>query len=242
VVYRVTHQGNQLALKLLKPNPVEGQENLARFRREMKSMQELRHPNIPFLADFGDFRGMSYLVMELLGSVTLRDRLNQGPLEPAEALEVFKKLVQALAFCHSRGILHRDIKPENVVWGDGERIRLTDFGLARHHNASTLTQEGAIMGTPSYIAPEVCRGERASAASDQYSLGCLAYAMLAGDPPFHGDNALAVVMLHLMEPPPPLTDAPPGLAAIVMRMLEKDPGDRFPDLDSLLKELESLSI
>lgn len=242
VVYRVSENGTQLALKLLKPNPVEGQENLARFRREMISMRELRHPNIPFLADFGEFRGMSFLVMELLGSVTLRARLDQGPLDPPKALEVLKKLVQALSFCHSRGILHRDIKPENVVWGDGERIRLTDFGLARHHNASTLTQEGAIMGTPSYIAPEVCRGERASAASDQYSLGCLAYAMLAGDPPFHGDNALAVVMMHLMEAPPPLTQAPPQLAAIVMKMLEKDPAERYPDLESLLKQLESLQL
>ncbi|MFN8607089.1 MAG: serine/threonine-protein kinase [Vulcanimicrobiota bacterium] len=242
IVYRVeTESGDEFALKLLKPQLVQTPEMLERFRREMKTLRSLKHPNIPYLVDLGEFRGMSYLVMELLGPETLHERLRSGPLAPAEAVKVLRQLGDALWFCHKQGILHRDIKPENVIWGEG-RVRLSDFGLARDSQSQTLTQEGTIMGTPCYMAPEIVQGEGTSPASDQYSLGCLAYHLVAGHPPFEADNPLAVLMGHIEKNPPPLVNVPQPLTEIIFTMLRKRPEQRFRSLEQMLQRLDRLGL
>ena len=242
VVYRVENQhGDAFALKLLKPQQIQSPEMLNRLRREMKTLQTLNHPNIPYLADLGEFRGMSYLVMELLGPTTLLDRLKSGPLAPAEAVKVLRQLADALAFCHKQGILHRDIKPENVMWGEG-RVRLSDFGLARQEGSQTLTQEGTIMGTPCYMAPEIVQGERTSPHTDQYSLGCLAYHLVAGSPPFMADNPMVVLMHHIEKKPPALHGLPQKLTEIILTMLSKRPEQRFRSLEVMIQKLDRLEL
>ncbi|MBX3170971.1 MAG: serine/threonine protein kinase [Candidatus Eremiobacteraeota bacterium] len=242
IVYRVeTEQGDEFALKLLKPQQIHTPEMLDRFRREMKTLRTLNHPNIPYLADLGEFRGMSYLVMELLGPTTLQDRLSGGPLPAPEAVKVLRQLADALSFCHKQGILHRDIKPENVIWGDG-RVRLSDFGLARQAGSQTLTQEGTIMGTPCYMAPEIVQGEGTSAQTDQYSLGCLAYHLVAGAPPFQADNPMVVLMHHIEKNPPPLSNVPQALTEIIFTMLRKRPEHRFRNLEVLIQKLDKLDL
>lgn len=241
VVYKVTNEaGEGLALKLLKPQQMHNVETLERFRREMMTLRDLKHPNIPFLADLGEFRGMSYLVMELLGPTTLLDKLKAGPLPLPQALDVLRQLAGAVAFCHKQGVLHRDIKPENVIWGDGQRVRLTDFGLARHHEAATMTQEGTILGTPCYMAPEIVQGEGTSFASDQYSLGCLAYHLVAGRPPFEADNPMVVLMHHIEKNPPPLANVPQPLCDLIFTMLRKRPEHRLRSVDVLVQRLAKI--
>ena len=242
IVYRVeTEQGDEFALKLLKPQQVHTPEMLDRFRREMKTLRTLNHPNIPYLADLGEFRGMSYLVMELLGPTTLQDRLSSGPLAIPEAVKVLRQLADALFFCHKQGILHRDIKPENVIWGEG-RVRLSDFGLARQAGSQTLTQEGTIMGTPCYMAPEIVQGEGTSTQTDQYSLGCLAYHLVAGQPPFQAENPMVVLMHHIEKNPPPLINVPQPLTEIIFTMLRKRPEHRFRSLEVLIQKLDKLEL
>lgn len=236
VVYRVHYRGEVLALKLLKPQ-VSSHESMARFRRELKVLTRLRHPNIPYLAGFGEYMGMTYLVMELLGSRTLEDELNEGPLSEPRARGVLRQLAHALSVCHEAGVLHRDVKPANVVCECDGRVRLTDFGLARQTDASTLTQEGSILGTPNYMPPEVVQGEPATELSDQYSLGCVAYHLLSGKPPYEGENPVAVLLLHLQGGAVLTADVSPELKAIVERMMAVRPDERFPNMRALLSAL-----
>lgn len=234
VVYRVSSEEGPLALKLLKPEHFRNSEVAPRFRREMKALCRLRHPGIPYLMDYGEWQGMSYLVMELLGPSSLADTLCDGPLAAAQARPILRQICEALAFCHKQGIWHRDIKPENVMWAADGGVRVSDFGLSRPHDASTLTQEGTILGTPAYMAPEIVSGQAADAWSDQYSLGCLAYHMLRGRPPFWGDNPLAVLMQHLTMEPEPLEGE---LADWVSRLMRKAPAERFASMDEALAAL-----
>jgi tRNA A-37 threonylcarbamoyl transferase component Bud32 len=240
VVYRVAAPDGELALKLLKPQSFRGTDVLPRFRREMKSLCRLRHPNIPFLDDFGEYMEMNYLAMELLSPRSLLDSLANGPLNSAETMVVLKQLCEALIFCHRQGILHRDIKPENVVWGQDGTIRLTDFGLARPHDATTLTIEGTLLGTPSYMAPELVQGQPANEQSDQYSLGCLAYHMLSGAPPFSGETALAVLMQHITTEAPALEGVDPKLEAWVRRTMAKSADERFASVAEALTALKGI--
>jgi len=242
VVYRVASQDGDLALKLLKPQHFRDSEVLPRFRREMKALCRLRHASIPFLVDFGEHRGMNYLAMELLSSRSLQDSLKEGPLSPQQALPVIRQIAEALVVCHGQGILHRDIKPENVVWGKDGKVRLTDFGLARPHDASTLTVEGSLLGTPAYMAPEIAQGLPTSPQTDLYSLGCLAYHLCSGAPPFSGESPLAVLMQHLSAEPPPIADCPPGLQAWIDGCLKKTPQERFSSASQALQRLDQTSL
>ncbi|MBS2040190.1 serine/threonine protein kinase [bacterium] len=237
VVYRVQSEDGELALKLMKPQHFRDAEVLPRFRREMTALTRLRHPSIPLLMDFGEARGMNYLVMELLAPRSLLDSLRSGPLPPDQAVPVLKQITEALVVCHGQGILHRDIKPENVVWGLDGKVRLTDFGLARPHDASTLTMEGSLLGTPAYMAPEIVQGYPTSPSSDLYSLGCLAHHVLSGRPPFEGESPLAVLMQHVNSEPPPLDQCPPQLQDWVRRCMAKTPEQRFASSAEALSHL-----
>jgi serine/threonine protein kinase len=236
VVYRVTDSaGEEHALKLLK---VHDGEQLKRFQREMNVLRQLRHPNLPYLVDHGTHSGSPFLVMELLGQKHLGQML---PLPIGQAKAVMLQLLSVLQVCHREGVLHRDIKPANVIWGEKGRVRLTDFGLARYSESSTLTQEGTIMGTPHYMAPEIIQGEPATAAADQYSLGCLFYEMLSGRPPFDADNPMAVLMQHLQESPRPLPNQSPEINEILQRMLAKKAGERYLNLAVAISRLEKIA-
>ena len=225
VVYRVVSpRGETLALKLLK----SGEEIRPRWKREMSALLSLRHDNIPYLADFGEFRGLPYLCMEWVQGRPLSASL--GSLTLAQCLSYLKQLVQVLDYAHQQGILHRDLKPGNVLITPSGQVKLSDFGLARAQDSTLLTAEGTLMGTPAYTAPEIFSGAAASAASDLYSLGCMAFEMLTGRTPFRGDSPLALAVQHIHQPAPDLgelcPECPPSVAAGIQQLLCKTPQQR----------------
>ena len=247
VVYRVTplhdEQAPALALKLLKPEEMRGTQVIPRFRREMAAMVRMKHPNIPYLLDYGEYRGMPYLCMELLQGRSLAEQ--SLPLDARRSREVLLSLTRALSYAHQLGLLHRDVKPGNVVLSDDGVVKLTDFGLARWDDAATLTLEGTLLGTPAYMAPETISGQPASPQSDHYSLACLALEIMTGKPPYAGESPLAVAIQQVQEPPPNVSALVPeldsALAQWLQQMLCKAPEERPPNLEGLLWALESMA-
>jgi len=224
------------ALKLLLRGRDASQTQQRRFARECELIRQLQHPGLIRLLDHGQERGLDWLALELVEGGTLEDLLERDP--PA-VLPALVQVGEALAVAHQRAIVHRDLKPANVLLrADGSPV-VTDFGLARDTELrSSLTSEGQILGTPSYMAPEQFSGEPASPATDVYALGVMAYEALAGRPPFEGDSLVALLHSVSREPPPPLPrSAPAPLAALVLRALSKDPSQRPPDGAAWAQEL-----
>ncbi len=218
-----------------------------RFTQEIRIVAGLHHPHILAVFDSGEAEGVLYYVMPYVSGETLRHRLErerQLPLE--DALCIAEESADALAYAHERGIIHRDIKPENILLSDGH-ASVADFGIARvMQNAADdrLTAVGLIVGTPAYMSPEQATGEReVDGRSDIYSLGCVLFEMLAGEPPFRGQNAQAVVMQHITTEARPLRQIRPSVSpaveAIVMRALAKVPADRFSSAREMVAALRN---
>ncbi len=226
--------GRPVALKFLAPGVASDEDALRRFEREARVAAALQHPHIATVFAFDRSTDRPFIVMELLGGRTLRELLAARPLEPGEALGLARPVAEALAYAHRRGVAHRDIKPENLMF-DGEGvIKITDFGLARAGDASRLTRTGSALGTPSYMAPELLHGSAedgaAATPADVFALGVTLYEMLAGELPFRGRNAMSTLYAIANASPRPLRELRPGVpteaAALVARMLEKDPAAR----------------
>ena len=232
-----------VAVKIIAPHLVQQPKARARFQREAQAVAGLTHPNIVAIYDFVEepkSHGAA-LIMELLRGGSLRQRMADRD-RPAFS-EVALQTCKALEAAHAKGILHRDIKPENIfVCRDGT-LKLMDFGLARLLDAANSTQSGMIVGTISYMAPEQLRGEKLDVRTDLYALGVLLYEYLSGVTPFAADNPGAVLLKHLNEPPPPLRDKLPTLPAeieaIVLKLLAKNPDDRYPSATALREALEN---
>ena len=219
-----------------------------RFEREIETIAGLRHPHILPLHDSGQSDGLMYFVMPFVEGGTLRDRLRrEGPLPLGEALRIAKEIAQALAYAHARGIVHRDIKPANVMLDSGHAV-VSDFGIAFLVAASAedrLTHTGATPGTPAYMSPEqVDEDGVVDARSDLYSLGCLLYEMLAGDPPFTGSSARAILSRKLIDPVPPLrtirVSVPEAVERLTLQCLERTAGDRPRSAAELAERLARL--
>ncbi len=224
----------RVALKLLDPG-LAAAIGPERFLLEIETTAGLHHPHILPLYDSGAAGGLLFYVMPWVEGESLRDRLvreKQLPIE--EALRITREVGDALSYAHSHGIIHRDIKPDNILLESGHAV-VADFGIARAiHTAGgpSLTQTGVAVGTPAYTSPEQCAGARElDGRSDLYSLGCVLYEMLAGQPPFTGPTAESLVFQHLSAPPPPVTQLRPAvpaeIAAVLARALAKNPADRF---------------
>ncbi len=229
-----------VAIKVLSSERGPDAESRERFRREARTAARLTHPNIVPLYGFGEAEGMPYLVMGYVRGESLAARLRrEGRLAVDEARRVLAELAEALDHAHRQGVVHRDVKPDNVVIDDESgRALLTDFGIAKAQGGGgTLTEAGAVIGTPEYMSPEQAGGGEADARADLYSLGALAFAMLAGRPPFDGAGARELILQQLSREPPHLAklrpDVPDDLAAAIMRCLAKDPAARWPDARSL---------
>src|SRR5436305_2423237 len=236
------HLGRDVAIKLLHRRFAQDQEFVERFRREASAAVGIQHPNVVGVFDRGEYDGTYYIAMEYLRGRTLKDVIAQdAPLDQERALDIAVQILRAAGFAHRRGIVHRDFKPQNVIVDEEDRVKVTDFGIARA-GASEITETGSIMGTAQYLSPEQAQGTAAESTSDLYSIGVMLYEMLAGTLPFTGDSAVAVALRHLTEPPPPLRqfrpDIHPELDAVVMRALAKDPRERFQDADSFSAALE----
>lgn len=238
------HLGRDVALKVLHRRFAQDKEFVERFRREASAAAGLQHPNVVSVYDRGQYDGTYYIAMELLRGRTLKDVIAQeAPLDQERAIDITIQILKAAGFGHRRGIIHRDFKPQNVILDDEDRAKVTDFGIARA-GASEITETGSIMGTAQYLSPEQAQGTAAGDSSDLYSIGVMLYEMLTGALPFGGESAVAIALRHLTEPPPPMhpqrPDIHPGLEAVVMQALAKDPAHRFQDADSFIAALEHI--
>ncbi len=221
-VFRASDEqlGREVAIKVVLPAFVSEPQFLQRFLREARVVASLEHPNILPIYDFGEQDGLPFLVMPLIGGGTLADRLEGRSLDPRRVATWVRALAAALDAAHGAGVLHRDVKPGNVLVGRGDHLFLADFGIARLCDATRLTRTGMVVGTPVYMAPEVAGGKPAEAASDRYSLAVMTYEMLAGEPPFDGENVLSILHQHATRPVPPITGRFDDLGAGVDRVLE----------------------
>ena len=231
-----------VAVKVLKPELFEDPAFRERFRREARHAGSLSHPGIASVFDYGEGAGSAYLVMELIPGEPLSIVLaRRGPL-PAEAVtSLLRQTAAALGAAHYAGIVHRDVKPGNLLVQPNGQVKITDFGIARALGASTLTLHGQVLGTAAYLSPEQAAGRTATAASDVYSLGVVAYEALTGRPPFEGE-AVSVALAHTQQAPPPLpTTVPPALRGVIARAMAKRPADRPADGDALAAMLPPVS-
>ena len=240
-VYGARHPliGKRAAIKVIRRELSTSQEAVDRFVLEAQSVNQIGHPNIVDVFGFGQLAdGRSYFVMEWLEGESLRDRM-QRPLVFPEALEHLESIAKALQAAHEAGVVHRDLKPDNVYLtsrkGEKPQVKLLDFGLAKltgKDNQQTFerTRTGMVMGTPLYLSPEQAKGQKIDPATDVYSLGAMAYEMLAGVVPFKADSAVEIMAMHISRPATPLIQLAPWVPLeinnLVMAMLEKDPRSR----------------
>ena len=256
-VYRATHLliDRTVAIKVLSQRFLGDETAQQRFHREARAAGRMQHPNAVTVTDFGATAdGYLYIVMEVLEGRTLRDLLaREGPLDPARAVSIMLQICAAVAAAHEAGLIHRDLKPANIFIAQRPNlpaiVKVLDFGVAKFmveeqadDDYQTLTQVGAVIGTPRYMSPEQCAGgAKLSPASDVYSLGIILYEMLSGAPPFNAETPLAIALRHVSEPPRPLREVAPSvpekLNQIVERALQKNPPDRFANADELRREL-----
>lgn len=240
-----------VALKVLRRQYASDEEFVERFRQEARSAARLSHPNIVSVYDQGRSEGDDgasyYIAMEYVPGGTLRDRIRQeGALAPDEAAGVALQVAEALRAAHERGVIHRDIKPQNVLLTEGgDAAKVTDFGIARAASAATrMTRTGIVLGTAGYMSPEQAKGEPVGPPSDLYSLGAVLYEALTGNLPYEAESALGQAVKHISEPPPSPREAnpevPEALDAVTVKLLAKDPEERYPSAAALAEDLERI--
>jgi beta-lactam-binding protein with PASTA domain len=238
--------GRRVAIKILNDRYATDDLFVERFRREAKSAAGLSHPNIVSIYDRGEAEGTYYIAMEVIEGRSLKELIRtQGRLRPAQAIAYARQILAALRFAHRNGIIHRDIKPHNILVGAEERLKVTDFGIARA-GTSQMTEVGSVMGTAQYLSPEQARGAGVTAASDLYSVGIVLFEMLTGRVPFTGDTPVEIAMKHVNDQPRPPSAVAPGIPAdldrVVLRALAKSAADRYQtaeEFDSDLARIEA---
>ena len=249
IVYRAKDRRlkRTVAIKLLPPELAFRSDIKTRFLREAETAAQLSHPNIVPIYTVDETEGLVFFVMAYVDGENLAKRIfERGVLPCDEVRRILRDVADALAYAHERGVVHRDIKPDNIIIASQTgRPMVTDFGIARavSDGDSRLTATGMAIGTPAYMSPEQAAGERTiDGRSDLYSLGVVAYQMLAGEPPFVAASTPAMLVKHISERPLPVqqrrADVPEDLARAVMLLLEKDPANRFPSASALVTALD----
>jgi HEAT repeat protein len=247
---------NKFAIKVMgrKRSP----DDLARFMREAQLLSKLRHPNIVYVQDFGFLPGgLPYLVMELVPGKPLSKLIKKGPIAAPRACRIAIQVARGVQTVHDAGIIHRDLKPENIILTEdrvqGDLVKIIDFGIAKemavqaetNEREPPITRVGAFLGSPRYTSPEQANGREIDGRSDQYALGCILYQMLTALPPFDGDTAVDILLLHVTRSPPPPRMRCPELAisasleGIILRTLSKRRDERFASMDALAQALTS---
>ena len=236
--------GRQVAIKILAPRFADDESFVQRFRREAQAAARLSNPNVVSVFDTGADDGVHFIVMEYVEGRTLADYLaGGGRIMPDRALEISESVCSALSAAHAQGVIHRDIKPGNIMLTPQGQVKVADFGIARMTTtAETVAQTAAVLGTASYLSPEQAQGQPVDARSDLYSLGCVAFEMVTGRPPFIGDSPVTVASKQVLEQPVPPSrlnpDVTPDLDAVILRALAKNPANRYQSAEELRADLD----
>ena len=222
------------------------EEMLDRFRREAEVSAQLKHPNIVTIYDIGVDAGMSYLAMEFIGGTGLEKMILSGKLPLERAASLGAQVADALDFAHKNNVVHRDIKPANIMVEAGDRVKVTDFGIAKVTDSGEhLTMTGSLLGTPSYMSPEQARGGQIDGRSDLFSLGCVLYEMLAGKKAFRGESITALIFKIITEEPPDIRDLDPGvpdeMVRIITKAISKAPEARYQTGREMADDLLALT-
>lgn len=255
-VYKAVQEliGREVAIKVLHEYLVSDEEFIKRFRQEAKASSRLSHPNIITIYDFGVIPqgNRPYIAMDLLIGTPLSDYLAEVERLPlADAIPLLVQVCSALGEAHRHGVVHRDVKPENIVLVErsGQKLypMVVDFGIARiveESDAAKITRTGTVCGSPTYMSPEQCTSSKVDSRSDIYSIGVVIFETLTGEVPFHSDELIRVMSMHLSEPPKPLNQVKPGLIfpdaleEVVLKALSKNPNDRYQTMEEMATALE----
>ena len=223
--------GRIVAIKALRTDTSNIEAKLRRLRAEAHNSANLAHPNIAALFDYYEHDGIGFLIMEYVPSKSLADLYHKEKvIEPTRLLPILIQTARGLFVAHSHGVIHRDVKPANIMVSDTGNVKITDFGVSYSNDQEQITQDGMVVGTAQYISPEQAQGEQATAQSDIYSLGVVAYEGLCGHRPFTGATPVDIAAAHVNDPVPPLPKTVDlQLRQFVMSMLAKDPQDRPKD-------------
>jgi len=247
VVYKAedTKLRRTVALKFLPPELIHISEVKERFVREAQAAAALDHPNICTVYEFDEAEEKTFISMAYIEGQSLKKKIESGPLELDEAIRIALQAAEGLQKAHKNGVVHRDIKSANIMVTEEGQAKIMDFGLARMTGGTLITKEGMAMGTIAYMSPEQARGEEVDHRTDIWSLGVVLYEMFGGQLPFKGDQDQAVVYSILNKQPKPITDLraeiPMSLGQVVAKALEKNPDERYQQVDELLDDLKSIS-
>jgi serine/threonine-protein kinase len=247
IVYKAkdTKLKRTVALKFLPPELTHVPDVHERFMREAQAAAALDHPNICTVHEFDQDEERAFISMAYIEGQSLKKKLEPGPLEFEEALQIAIQVAEGLSEAHKRGVVHRDIKSANIMVTDRGQAKIMDFGLARVTESTLVTQEGMTMGTIAYMSPEQARGEKVDHRTDIWSLGVVLYEMLTGKLPFTGDHEQAVIHAILHREPKPLkavrSNLPSGLEEIIFQALAKKPSARYPTMEEFAEDLEAVA-
>ena len=237
--------GKEVVLKIPNRMMIGDPAQYERFQRELAVMNELHHPSIQTGLGSGQYNRTPYLVTEFVDGKSMRDVVSQqAPMPPEQAVALIHKIADGMAYCHDHNVIHRDLKPENILVSDEGQPVIMDFGLALTKSAHRVTYSNlsATMGTPDYMAPEQVEGQRGDARTDIYALGIILFELLTGQPPFSGDNNMAVMAQRLNGDAPRLDklrpEVSPQLASVVAHALQREPKDRYADMRAFIAALE----
>jgi serine/threonine-protein kinase len=244
-VYKAVQTGldRVVALKILPHMLARSREFSERFMAEAFAISRLQHQNIVTIYDYGEEGGQKFIAMQYIQGTTLSKLIHdEKSLDPARIIAIAKQIGRGLKYAHQNEIVHRDIKSGNIMVEPGDKIYISDFGIAKVIDAPSITTTGMAMGTPEYMAPEQCEGGVVDGQSDLYGLGCILYEMVTGRPPFLADTPLAVAYKQVHETPPLLSkkcpDVPPRLELVVAKCLKKSKEERYRSADELLRDLD----
>jgi serine/threonine protein kinase len=242
-IYSATHRilGKKVAIKVINQQMHKDKEVCLRFLQEAKLAASLDHPGIIQVMDYGSHDSFDYLVMPYVGGETLQEKLLRESFTVESALNVMIPIIEAISYAHRKNIIHRDIKPSNFLISDEGRIILTDFGISKNLRGEALTQMNQILGTPKFMSPEQITGKTLDRRSDLYSLGIIFYRLLTGLYPFTSEDPASLTYMHVHNIPKHPTEInlniPAELGSMILKLLEKNPNNRYRDGESLLTDL-----